>query len=41
MTRLTRYQTRAPKGVFIYSCGEDMERDRMRWRVEAVVEKHR
>ena len=30
--------TRAPKGVFRYSNHEEMERDRERWRVQAVVE---
>ena len=30
--------TRAPKGVFRYSNHDDMERDRERWRVQAVVE---
>jgi len=36
-----RYRTRAPKGVFIYYSAEDMEADRLRWTVDAVVEKHR
>ena len=30
--------TRAPKGVFRYSNHDEMERDRDRWRVQAVVE---
>lgn len=30
--------TRAPKGVFRYSNHDEMERDRERWRVQAVVE---
>ncbi len=39
MTRMAQYRTRAPKGVFIYSSHEDMEADRLRWLVEAMVEK--
>lgn len=39
MTQMARYRTRAPKGVFIYSSHEDMEADRMRWLVQAMVEK--
>ena len=35
------YRTRAPKGVFIYYSAEEMEADRVRWTVDAVVEKHR
>lgn len=41
MTRLAQYRTRAPKGVFIYSSAEEMEADRLRWTVDAVVEKLR
>ena len=41
MARQARYRTRAPKGVFIYHSAEDMEADRLRWTVDAVVEKHR
>src|SRR5262245_7675525 len=37
MSRNAQYRTRAPKGVFIYYSAEEMEADRMRWRVEAVV----
>ena len=36
-----RYRTRAPKGVFIYYSAEAMDADRLRWTVDAVVEKHR
>lgn len=32
-----QYITRAPKGVFVYYSAEDMEADRMRWRVDAIV----
>jgi hypothetical protein len=38
---LARYRTRAPKGVFIYYSAEAMDADRLRWTVDAVVEKHR
>jgi hypothetical protein len=36
---LLRYTTRAPKGIFIYRSHEEMEADRVRWRVEAMVER--
>ena len=38
---MARYRTRAPVGVFIYSSHEEMEADRLRWTVEAVVERQR
>lgn len=41
LAALARYRTRAPKGVFIYYSAEDMDADRLRWTVDAVVEKHR
>jgi hypothetical protein len=34
---LLQYRTRAPKGIFIYRSHEEMEADRMRWTVEAIV----
>jgi hypothetical protein len=37
MTANAQYRTRAPKGVFFYSSHEEMERDRQRWSVEAIV----
>lgn len=37
MSRNANYRTRAPKGLFIYYSAEEMEADRMRWRVDAVV----
>jgi hypothetical protein len=40
MARMAQYRTRAPKGVYIYHSVEEMQRDRMRWTVEAIVEKH-
>ena len=36
---LLQYRTRAPKGVFIYQSHEEMEADRLRWTVEAIVER--
>ncbi len=39
MTQMAQYRTRAPKGVFIYSSHEEMAADRLRWLVEAMVEK--
>ena len=33
--------TCAPKGVFRYASHEEMERDRERWRVQAMVETQR
>ncbi len=36
---LLQYRTRAPKGIFIYRSHEEMEADRLRWTVEAMVER--
>ena len=41
LAQLAQYRTRTPKGVFIYYSAEEMDADRMRWTVDAVVEKHR
>ena len=41
MTQQAQYRTRAPKGVFIYYSAEEMEADRMRWTVDAMVARHR
>ena len=41
LAALARYRTRAPKGVFIYRSAEEMEADRIRWTVDAIVERHR
>jgi hypothetical protein len=41
LASLARYRTRAPKGVFIYYSAEEMDRDRLRWTVDAVVERQR
>jgi hypothetical protein len=35
------YRTRAPKGVFFYRSLEEMNRDRERWIVEAIVARQR
>jgi hypothetical protein len=37
LSAMAQYRTRAPKGVFFYSNHDEMERDRERWTVEAVV----
>lgn len=39
--RMGDYRTRAPKGVFFYRSSEEMDADRLRWTVAAVVEKAR
>jgi hypothetical protein len=36
---LLQYRTRAPKGIFIYRAHEEMEADRLRWTIEAMVER--
>lgn len=36
-----QYRTRAPKGIFIYDNHADMDRDRLRWTVERIVERER
>jgi hypothetical protein len=41
LASLARYRTRAPKGVFIYYSPEEMDRDRLQWTVDAIVERHR
>jgi hypothetical protein len=41
LAAVARYRTRAPKGVFIYYSAEEMDADRLRWTVDAMVEKHR
>lgn len=39
MAQLARYRTRAPRGVFVYGSHQEMEADRMRWLVEAMVDR--
>jgi hypothetical protein len=41
LARQANYRTRAPKGVFIYYSAAQMDADRSRWTVDAIVEKHR
>ena len=41
LASLVQYGTCAPKGVFIYRCHEEMEADRLRWTVQAIVEHER
>lgn len=37
MAQMAQYRTRAPKGVFRYHSQAEMEADRLRWTVDAVV----
>lgn len=39
MTRMAQYRTHAPKGVYYYDSHEQMEADRLRWTVEAMVQR--
>lgn len=41
LTAMAQYRTRAPKGIFIYRSHEEMDADRLRWTVEAIVEHER
>jgi len=41
LTQQAQYRTRAPKGVFIYYSAAEMDADRLRWTVDAMVEKRR
>ena len=41
LASLLQYRTCAPKGVFIYHSHEEMEADRLRWTVQAIVEHER
>jgi hypothetical protein len=41
MTRMARYRTRMPKGVFVYANHDEANRDRERWIVDAIVEARR
>jgi len=38
---LLQYRTCVPKGVFIYRSHEEMQADRLRWTVEAMVARAR
>lgn len=39
MAKMANYRTRAPKGVYLYETHEAMAADRLRWSVQAVVDK--
>jgi len=41
LARLAQYRTCAPKGIFLYRSPEEMDADRMRWTVQAIVEHER
>jgi hypothetical protein len=41
LATMLRYRTRAPKGVFVYRSHEEMDADRLRWTVDAMVERTR
>jgi hypothetical protein len=41
LATLVQYRTCAPKGIFIYQSHEEMEADRLRWTVQAIVENDR
>lgn len=41
MTRMAQYRTRVPKGVFIYYSAAEMNADRERWTIDAVIAKSR
>lgn len=38
---MARYRTRAPKGVFIYRNAAEMEADRLKWLVDAMIARQR
>jgi hypothetical protein len=39
MAQMARYVTRAPKGLFFYHSAEEMDADRQKWTVDAMVER--
>ena len=41
LATLVQVRTCAPKGVFVYRSHDEMEADRMRWTVQAIVEHER
>jgi hypothetical protein len=41
LARMANYRTRAPKGVYFYETHDAMAADRLRWSVDAVVDKAR
>ena len=38
---MARYRTRAPKGIFVYRSHAEMAADRLRWTVDAMLERAR
>jgi hypothetical protein len=38
---MAHYRTRSPKGLFLYRSHAEMDADRLRWTVEAMVERAR
>jgi hypothetical protein len=41
LAAMAQYRTCAPKGIFIYRSHEEMDADRLRWTVQAMVEHQR
>lgn len=41
LAAMAGYRTRAPKGLFVYRNHAEMDADRLRWTVEAMVERAR
>ncbi|WP_437949131.1 hypothetical protein WME98_52625 [Sorangium sp. So ce296] len=41
LATMARYRTRAPKGIFVYRSHAEMEADRLRWTVDAMIERAR
>jgi hypothetical protein len=39
LAAMANYRTRAPKGVLLYWSHAEMDADRLRWTVEAMVER--
>jgi hypothetical protein len=41
LAAMARYRTRAPKGIFLYWSHAEMDADRLRWTVQAMVDRAR
>jgi hypothetical protein len=41
LATMAQYRTRTPKGLFLYRSHAEMDADRLRWTVEAMVERAR
>ena len=41
LAAMARYRTRAPKGLFLYRSHAEMDADRLRWALDAMVERAR